>query len=600
MLEIFQRIGRSACNTGGCPEGLFAAASKTGLGGVELIVSDHWNHPHLGFGLQLIGKQYYRVLTQPTTLDVFEMILENIYESRGFTLYTMDQLAERGQLLLHGVGLSIGSTDALDREHLRQVKALLRRARARFVSDHLCWNGAAGRRLHDFLPIPYTEEGLDNTVRRVREVQDFLEVPLILENVSTYLDYRANTMGEGEFMARLATEADCGLLVDPDAIYVSAYNNGFDPCAYIDALPPERIALYHVAGHVDHHGMKRDNHGAAPIDEVLRLYRYCVARSGPRTTCLAWDTDTPAIEDLEREVQRLREQAEQPMPRWEGAPAVPPERMSGAPPGEPRLPLETIERTIVDFIISPSVEPGHAAEELVRSSEWRSARQRLDVHRTQYWGRWPVELGYYFPHVLRLVGRDKFRSLAHRYIVQHPPAHANIFRIRDHFVKFLRALPDGEVAAREFVEDLARLEKATREMYDEAEVAVASGEALGPIMTQTEQVRLRFAPATRLLAFRHRVAEYSDGDGAPEANLEPQRNWLLLYRHQFIVQRLVLDERAYRLLRLLARGVPLGAALRRALREHGPEVHQQMALFVRVLGDRGLYESVSVASAAGR
>ena len=160
-------------------------------------------------------------------------------------------MAERYPVALHGVSLSIGSTDPLDRAYLQKLKGLAERTKARWVSDHLCWTGVMGRNTHDLLPMPYTEDALRHTVARVKQVTEVLERPLVLENPSSYVEFAASTLTEWEFLARLAEESDCGLLLDVNNVYVSSVNHAFDPAVYIDSIPAHRVVQYHLAGHTN-------------------------------------------------------------------------------------------------------------------------------------------------------------------------------------------------------------------------------------------------------------------------------------------------------------------------------------------------------------
>jgi uncharacterized protein (UPF0276 family) len=205
---------------------------------------------------------------------------------------------------LHGVGLSIGSTDPLNLDYLAQLKALRDRVGAHWVSDHICWTGVNGRYGHDLYPIPFTEEALRHVARRVRQVQDYLEAPLVLENPSTYLDFRGSTLGEAEFIAALLVEADAGLLLDVNNVYVNSRNHGFDPLAYLQQLPLQRVVQLHVAGHSQAQGYLADTHSAPVAEPVWALLEQAV-RLGARAPLLVeWDADIPAFDVLQSEVAR--------------------------------------------------------------------------------------------------------------------------------------------------------------------------------------------------------------------------------------------------------------------------------------------------------
>ena len=205
-------------------------------------------------------------------MDWFEILSENFIDTEGRPLYYLDQIAERYPIAMHGVSLSIGSTDPIDFEFLAKLRALAARVRAVWMGDHICWTGVAGRNGHDLYPVPYTEESLKHLVERVRIVQDFLERPLVLENPSTYLTFRASSMPEEEFIARLAEKADCALLLDVNNVYVTCRNHDLDPFEYLKAIPYERVVQIHLAGHSDHGTHCIDTHNGRVIDPVWDLY----------------------------------------------------------------------------------------------------------------------------------------------------------------------------------------------------------------------------------------------------------------------------------------------------------------------------------------
>jgi uncharacterized protein (UPF0276 family) len=207
---------------------------------------------------------------------------------------------------MHGVSLSIGSTDPLDFDYLRELKALRDRCGALWVSDHLCWTGVAGKNTHDLLPLPYTDEALRHTADRVRQVQDFLEAPLALENPSTYVEFKGSTLTEWDFLSTLSREADCALLLDVNNVYVSSRNHGFDPADYLAALPYDRIVQMHVAGHTDHGTHVVDTHIGPVIDDVWRLFGQVHHRAGGVSTLLEWDAEIPSFEVTHAEALRAR------------------------------------------------------------------------------------------------------------------------------------------------------------------------------------------------------------------------------------------------------------------------------------------------------
>ena len=262
--------------------------------------------PNLGIGLGLRTVHYGTILEQSPAVDWFEILSENYMQTQGRPLQFLDRIAERYPIAMHGVSLSIGSTDPLDRAYLTELKALRNRTRARWVSDHLCWTGAMGKNTHDLLPLPYTEEALRHVAERVRIVQDFLEAPLALENPSTYVEFEGSTMTEWHFLAELAREADCALLLDVNNVYVSAYNHGFEPGEYLAAIPFDRVVQMHVAGHTNYGTHIVDTHIGPVIDPVWALLGDAYRRTGGTSVLLEWDAEIPSFEATHAEALRAK------------------------------------------------------------------------------------------------------------------------------------------------------------------------------------------------------------------------------------------------------------------------------------------------------
>ena len=269
-------------------------------------MSNRFGLPDLGVGLGLRTVHYAHVVEAQPEVDWFEILSENYMQTVGRPLEWLDAIADRYPVAMHGVSLSIGSTDPLDRAYLTELRALRDRTRARWVSDHLCWTGVSGRNTHDLLPMPYTEEALRHVAGRVRAVQDFLGAPLALENPSTYVEF-AGGMREWEFLARLAEEADCALLLDVNNVFVSAFNHGYDPREYLAAVPFDRVVQLHVAGHTHHGTHIVDSHIGPVIDDVWQLLGEAWRRAGGASVLLEWDAEIPSFEVTHAEALRAKD-----------------------------------------------------------------------------------------------------------------------------------------------------------------------------------------------------------------------------------------------------------------------------------------------------
>jgi uncharacterized protein (UPF0276 family) len=262
--------------------------------------------PDLGIGVGLRVPHYGAIFEQWPEMDWFEIISENFMVGGGLPRRNLDRALSKYRLVQHGVSLSIGTVDPLDRDYLAKLKALTRHTKTPWVSDHLCWTGAHGANLHDLLPLPYTEEAVRHVAERARVVQDYLELPLLLENVSSYLTYTHSTMTEWEFVTAVVEEADCGLLLDVNNIYVSSYNHGFDPMDYVRGVPHRRVVQMHLAGHTNMGKYIIDTHSGHVIEDVWSLYREACELTGPVSTLIEWDDEIPDFEVLAAEAEKAR------------------------------------------------------------------------------------------------------------------------------------------------------------------------------------------------------------------------------------------------------------------------------------------------------
>ena len=266
---------------------------------------------NLGFGLGLRVDHYETILNSEPAVDWFEIISENYLVPGGKPLNYLDRIRERYPLVMHGVSMSIGSTDPLNRDYLKQLKELARRIEPAWISDHLCWTGVHGTNLHDLLPLPYTEETIDHVAARIREVQDFLGRQMLIENVSSYVSYAQSQLSEWDFLRTVCERADCLLLFDVNNVYVSSVNHSFDPLDYLNGIPAARVQQFHLAGHEDHGRYIIDTHDHPVPDPVWELYAQALRRFGPVSTMIERDDNIPPLEELTAELDHARSIATQ-------------------------------------------------------------------------------------------------------------------------------------------------------------------------------------------------------------------------------------------------------------------------------------------------
>jgi len=271
-------------------------------------MANRFQLPNLGLGVGLRSPHFGYILENRPKVDWFEIISENFMDCRGYPRAVLEEIREHYPVVMHGVSMSIGSTEPLNFDYLKKLKTLAEEISPEWISDHLCWTGIAGLNTHDLLPMPLTAEALAHTVSRIKTVQDFLERPLILENPSTYLEFEVSTMNDWEFLGRMAEAADCGILLDVNNIHVCARNHGWDAEEYVRAIPADRIVQCHLAGHEDCGTHVIDTHNTNVIDEVWELYRRAHRHVGEDgvATLLEWDADIPEFPVLLEEVAKAK------------------------------------------------------------------------------------------------------------------------------------------------------------------------------------------------------------------------------------------------------------------------------------------------------
>ncbi|HEV1994689.1 MAG TPA: DUF692 domain-containing protein [Candidatus Acidoferrum sp.] len=272
-------------------------------------------HTEYGVGIGLRIPHYQHIFEKKPVVDWFEIISENFMVDGGRPLRVLDQILDQYRVVQHGVSMYFGSAEPLNREHLRRLKTLVKRTNTPWLTDHLCWGSVDGRYSHDLLPMPYTFEAAKKTAQKIREVRDFVEVPIAVENVSSYAEYHVSEMTEWEFLIEVVEEADCGILLDVNNIYVSSQNHSFNPFDYLNSVPPARVAQIHVAGHSKFEKYILDTHDHPVLDPVWQLYARAIELAGPTATLLEWDDRIPSFEEVHQEALKAKKfiKAKQPV-----------------------------------------------------------------------------------------------------------------------------------------------------------------------------------------------------------------------------------------------------------------------------------------------
>ena len=268
------------------------------------MANNQLTHDFLGFGLGLRTAHFEHVLQHQPKVDWFEVLSENFMVAGGKPKYYLHAIAEQYPLVMHGVSMSIGGTDALNMDYLKALKKLANEVQPKWISDHLCWTSVHGQNSHDLLPLPYTQDTINHVAARVGQVQDFLGRRILLENVSSYLSYQDSTMDEWDFLNALAEQADCLILLDINNIYVSARNHGFDPLEYLNKINPKRVQQFHLAGHSDYGDYVIDTHDQDVVEPVWQLYQQALQRFGLVSTMIERDGNIPEFPALQQELQQ--------------------------------------------------------------------------------------------------------------------------------------------------------------------------------------------------------------------------------------------------------------------------------------------------------
>lgn len=440
----------------------------------------------LGHGIGLRNKHFPRYFEGKPPVAWVEAISENFFNEGGRPLALLEKVRGDVPIALHGVSLSIGGTDPVAPDYLARLRRLVDRFQPAIVSDHLCWGAHGGRYAHDLLPLPYTEEALENVVRRVSLVQDALRRQILLENVSSYAAFRGSTMSEWDFFAEVARRADCGLLVDVNNIFVSAKNHGFEPLRYLDALPAERVGQIHLAGHEDKGTWLLDSHDHPVPDPVWALYREAVRRFGSVATLVEWDDHIPELDVLVAESRRAEAVEAEALKLGRATNLLSSPSPTGAAPVALAEALDVLWAGV-----SGDAETGRL-EAAFLPAPGLSGAERVGIYASMVFWRQVEALREELPMLAASFDEHAFAELSRDYLVEHPSASPDIGRLGRAMEAFLRGRGLPALA------DLAALEWARSEVFGEAEVAPSRSLELGP--EQFAGARLTLVPSLRLLS----------------------------------------------------------------------------------------------------
>lgn len=514
------------------------------------------DHLSLGFGLGLRPQHYPYIFEYQPSVDWFEIISENFMDTDGKPKRNLARIKEQYPVVMHGVSLSIGSVDPLNSDYLKKLKALMDWVNPAWVSDHLCWTGVAHKNTHDLLPLPYTEESLKHIVHRIQQVQDRLGRRIALENPSTYLEFNHSTMPEAEFIAAMANEADCHLLLDVNNVYVTCFNHRLDPQSYLDALPLDRVIQMHLSGHSHKGNHIVDTHDDHVIDEVWNLYKYVMHKAGRvPNTMIEWDDRIPEFPVLSAELDKAREAArhatEFTLPQIAHE-----ESVVAAKESVPLLKAQTQMQQAV--MLGDRFDSAPA--QWIRAKNAFAPHEQLAVYANAYRYRLYDAVAEDYP-VLRHYLTDKiFSDLIWAFVEEVLPDHFNIGRFALKLPAFIQqALPDDA-----FAHAMCQLETTVAQMTDPTETQPLDEADIQGLTAETLlDLTLYPRQALALMQFDQQVNAYYQSvmdDQTPDEPLH-EAVYLAVFRHEDVVWRMELEAQEFGLLSKLFSGASIGETL---------------------------------------
>jgi uncharacterized protein (UPF0276 family) len=527
--------------------------------------------PSLGFGLGLRPQHYPYIFEHQPKVDWFEVISENFMDTDGKPKRNLARIKEQYPVVMHGVSMSIGSVDPLNSEYLKKLKALMDWLNPAWISDHLCWTGIAHKNTHDLLPLPYTDESLKHIVRRIQQVQDRLGRRIALENPSTYLEFKHSTIPEAEFLAAMAKEADCHLLLDVNNVYVTCFNHRLDPQNYLDALPLDRVIQMHLSGHSNKGHYIVDTHDDHVIDEVWNLYKYVINRAGRvPNTMIEWDDHIPEFPVLYTELDKAREAAQHAtefsLPQIAQADSVIfIEKNVTLPEAQIHMQQAVMLGDRFDS------EPDH----WIRAKNAFAPHEQLSVYANAYRYRLYDVVAEDYPVLMHYLTEHRFSELIWAFVGEVLPDHFNIGRFALKLPAFIqKTLPNDA-----FAHALCQLETAVAQMTDPTETE-ALNEADIQGLTAETLLDLTLYPrqALALMQFDQQVNAYYQAvmdDHQPVVPVD-EAVYLAVFRHEDAVWRMELEAQEFGLLSKLFGGATIGETLSDV---HETEQHKITAYF---------------------
>ena len=514
-----------------------------------------------GFGLGLRTPHYADFLAAKQPVDWLEIITDNFLVEGGKPLQMLDRIRQNYPMAMHGVAMSVGAAVGVDATYLQRVKALADRIEPMWVSDHLCWIGPGPEQLHDLYPLPYTDEVARHVIAQIRRAQDILQRRLVIENVSSYINFAGNAASEWQFLSYIANSADCQLLVDVNNIYVSSVNHGFDPLDYLNALPPTRVQQIHLAGHADHGSYIVDTHDHPVAQPVWDLYAQACQRFGAVATMIERDDDIPPLPTLLQELGVAREIAARELtPRDAPAPLQnQTDKATGMQPW-PRAAavvqstdLQQLQRQLSQYLLDQVDEASASAVvDLLHTKPPASSQQRLGIYHHAYRARLAEVLADSFAKTNLYMGSDSFTEVATAFAVAYPPVTRSLGRYGANLPAYLGTLyPDNPE-----LHELAQLDWDLRSRFDCADAPALNASTAATSTWLSWPAPLH--PSLLLRSVRSNVAQLwraidADED-VPEVHISTETKTLAVWRKELQPHFQTLDSDEAVFLRCLAQG----------------------------------------------
>ncbi len=534
-------------------------------------------YPYLGFGLGLRATHYPYILEHKPAVDWLEIISENFMDTDGKAKRNLARIKEHYPIIMHGVALSIGTCDPLNSEYLQKLKALIKWVQPAWISDHLCWTGVAHKNTHDLLPVPYTEENLRHIIKRIKQIQDYLECPIALENPSTYLEFTQSSLSEADFIASMVTESGCRLLLDVNNVYVTCYNHRLDAKKYLDTLPLDSVIQIHLSGHSNKGTHIIDTHDDYVVDAVWELYKYVVHRAGRvPNTMIEWDGNVPEFPELYAELTKAKDMAQQ-ADNYQ-IPMLFSEQPHQSEVAMLVSPLEMQIQVQNAIILGGSVDS--QPQQWIRSKKEFLPQEQLNVYINAYRYRLYGVVAEDYPVLKYYLGDSVFYDCVWSFVNNVYSEHFNIARYALKLPDFIKKTLHNDV----FAYELCTLETMIAQLMDFPETEPLEHKHLSGMTAESLMETVLYPrKALKLLAFTYPINAYYCDVMAEESPTKPVccPSYLGVFRHEDSVWRMNLDPKEHHLLTALFTGVTVGKALETIDENYAEKLFEWFSRWIR-------------------